>query len=100
MFIFPCSKKRFLVLLSDGSEVLVNVCLTQGLELGMVLGDDCHLQDAGCRELLRNNRDQSITSISVGLKSADKMVDKQLIATWQVQSMKGRSNSTLILMKT
>ena len=51
MFIFPCSKKRFLVLLSDGSEVLVNVCLAQGLELGMVLGDDCHLQDAGCKEL-------------------------------------------------
>ena len=46
-----CMSKRFLVLLSDGSEVLVNVCLTQGLELGMVLGDDCHLQDAGCKEL-------------------------------------------------
>ena len=42
----------------------------------------------------KNNRDQSITSISVGLKSADKMVDKQLIATWQIQSMKGRSNLT------
>ena len=85
-----CMSKRFLVLLSDGSEVLVNVCLTQGLELGMVLGDDCHLQDAGCKELYNYSRDQEITSISVGLKSADKMVDKQLIATWQIQSMKSR----------
>ena len=46
------------------------------------------------RNSKKNSRGQEITSISVGLKSADKMVDKQLIATWQIQSMKGRSNLT------
>ena len=44
MFIFPCSKKRFLVLLSDGSEVFVNLRLIQGLELGVVLRHNSNLQ--------------------------------------------------------
>ena len=36
-----------LVLLSDGSEVLVNLCLVQSLELGVVLGDNSHLDNMG-----------------------------------------------------
>merc|ERR1719412_1739453 len=42
-----------LVLLCDGSEVLVNLGLVQSLELGVVLGDDSHLDLTGlevCRE--------------------------------------------------
>ena len=33
-----------LVLLGDGSEVLVDLRLVQGLELGVVLGHDSHLK--------------------------------------------------------
>ena len=68
-----------LVLLCDGSEVLVNLSLVQSLELGVVLGDDSHLDNMGVTR--RRQYKVDFTSISLGLKSADRMVDKQLIAT-------------------
>merc|ERR1719397_1038855 len=44
---------RLLVLLGDGSKVLVDLRLIQGLELGVVLGHNSHLDLTGfevCRE--------------------------------------------------
>ena len=69
-----------LVLLCDGSEVLVNLSLVQSLELGVVLGDDSHLDNMGVTRRKQYAK-VDFTSISLGLKSADRMVDKQLIAT-------------------
>ena len=39
-----------LVLLGDGSEVLVNLRLVQGLELGLVLGHNSHLENTVSHE--------------------------------------------------
>ena len=72
-----------LVLLCDGSEVLVNLSLVQSLELGVVLGDDSHLDNMGVTKR-RQYVKVDFTSISLGLKSADRMVDKQLIATCEI----------------
>ena len=45
-----------LVLLGDGSEVLVDLRLVQGLELGVVLGHDSHLKHGKPHEEMRVTR--------------------------------------------